>query len=88
MTRRKNFRQSNWLIELWPRKNVEPRIVGIRSTFRGSTFYRLVETRLKAEIQNKRSRKVALKPVRQTLVWCRRREVFKRRCVPITKEDG
>ena len=28
------------------------------------------------EIQNKRSRKVALKPVRQTLVWCERREVF------------
>ena len=25
-----------------------------------------------AEIENKRSRKVALKPVRQTLVWCRR----------------
>ena len=41
--RRKNFRQSNWLIELTPRKNVEPRIVGIRSTFRGSTFFRLVE---------------------------------------------
>ena len=31
MSRRKNFRQSNWLIELSPRKNVEPRIVGIRS---------------------------------------------------------
>ena len=25
MSRRKNFRQSNWLIELSPRKNVEPR---------------------------------------------------------------
>ena len=31
-----------------------------------------------AEIQNKRSRKVALKTVRQTLVWCGRREVFER----------
>ena len=30
-----------------------------------------------AEIQNKRSLKVALKPVRQTLVWCGRREVFR-----------
>ena len=41
-----------------------------------------------AEIENKRSRKVALKPVRQTLVWCRRREVFKRRYALITKEEG
>ena len=48
MSRRKNFRQSNWLIEFSPRKNVEPRIVGIRSTFRGSTFFRLVEIRLKS----------------------------------------
>ena len=47
MSRRKNFRQSNWLIELSPRKNVEPRIVGQRSTFRGSTLFRLVEIRLK-----------------------------------------
>ena len=47
MSRRKSFRQSNWLIELSPRKNVEPRIVGLRSTFRGSTFFRLVEIRLK-----------------------------------------
>ena len=47
MSRRKNFRQSNWLIELSPRKNVEPRIVGQRSTFRGSTFFRQVEIRLK-----------------------------------------
>ena len=46
MSRRKNFRQSDWLIELSPRKNVEPRIVGIRSAFRGSTFFRLVEIRL------------------------------------------
>ena len=46
MLRRRNFQQSNWLIELLPRKNVEPRIVGIRSTFRGSTFFRLVEIRL------------------------------------------
>ena len=46
MSRRKNFRPSNWLIELSPRKNVEPRIVGLRSTFRGSTFFRLVEIRL------------------------------------------
>ena len=36
------------LIELSPRKNVEPRIVGIRSTFRGSTFFRLVKIRLKS----------------------------------------
>ena len=48
MSRRKNFWQSNWLIEWSPRKSVEPRIVGIRSTFRGSTFFRLVEIRLKA----------------------------------------
>ena len=47
MSRRKNFRQSNWLIELSPRKNVEPRIVGQRSIFCGSTFFRLVEIRLK-----------------------------------------
>ena len=46
MSRRKNFMQSNWLSELSPRKNVEPRIVGIRSTFRGSTFFRVVEIRL------------------------------------------
>ena len=46
MSKRKNFRQSNCLIELSPRKNVEPRIVGIRSTFRGSTFFRLVDIRL------------------------------------------
>ena len=43
MSRRKNFRQSDWPIESSPRKNVEPRIVGIRSIFRGSTFFRLVE---------------------------------------------
>ena len=49
MSRRKSFRQSNWPIELSPRKNVEPRIVGLRSTFRGSTFFRLVEIRLKEE---------------------------------------
>ena len=48
MSRLKNFRQSNWLIELSPRKNVEPRIVGIPSTFCGSTFFRLVEIWLKA----------------------------------------
>ena len=48
MSRRKNFRQSDWLIALSPRKNVEPRIVGIRSTFRGSTFFRLVEIWLNA----------------------------------------
>ena len=42
-----------------------------------------------AEIENKRSSKVALKPVRQTLlVWCGRKEVFKRRYVLITKEEG
>ena len=33
MSRRKNFRQSNWLIELSPQKNVELLIVGQRSTF-------------------------------------------------------
>ena len=43
MSRRKNFRQSNWPIEFSPRKNVDQRIVGIRSTFRGSTFFRLEE---------------------------------------------
>ena len=48
MSSRKSFRQSNWLIELSPRKTVEPRIVGLRSTFRGSAFFRLVEIRLKA----------------------------------------
>ena len=47
MSRRKDFRQSDWPIELSPRKNVEPRIVGICSTFRGSTFFRLVEIRPK-----------------------------------------
>ena len=41
-----------------------------------------------AEIQNKRRRKVALKPVRQTLVWCGQREVFKRCNVLIMKEEG
>ena len=46
MSWRKNLRQSDWQIELSPQKNVEPRIVGIRSTFRGSTFFRLVEIRL------------------------------------------
>ena len=39
MSRRKNFRQSNWLIELSPRKNVEPRIVGIRSIFAARHFF-------------------------------------------------
>ena len=43
----KNFQQSNWLTDLSPRKNIEPRIVGILSTFRGSTFSRLVEIQLK-----------------------------------------
>ena len=47
MSRRKNFRQPDWLIELSPRKNVEQQIVGIRSTFSGSTFFPLVEIRLK-----------------------------------------
>ena len=44
-----------------------------------------------AEIQNKQSSNFALNPVRQTLVWCGQREVFKRRyCtyVLIMKEDG
>ena len=48
MSRRKTFRQSNWLIELSPRKNIEPRIVPrivIRSTFRFSTFFSLIEKR-------------------------------------------
>ena len=39
-------------------------------------------------IQNRHSRKVALKPVRQTLAWCGRRELFKRSYVLITKEEG
>ena len=43
MLRRENFWQSDWLIELSPRKNVAPRIVGIRSTFHGSTFFHLVK---------------------------------------------
>ena len=47
MSRWKNFRQSHWLMELSPRKNVEPRIVGIRSTFRSSTFFRLVRSGFK-----------------------------------------
>ena len=46
VSRWKIFWQANWLIELSTRKNVEPRIVGIRSTFRCSTFFRLVEIRL------------------------------------------
>ena len=41
-----------------------------------------------AKIENKRSRKIALKPVRQTLVWCGRREVFKRCNVLLMKEEG
>ena len=41
----KYFQQSDWPIELSPRNNVKPQIVGIRSTFRGSTFFRLVEIR-------------------------------------------
>ena len=53
MSRRKSFRQSDWLIELSPRKNVEPRIVGICSTFRGSTFFRLVEIRPNVEFKDK-----------------------------------
>ena len=57
MSRRKDFRQSNWLIELSPRKNVELRIVGIRSTFRGSTFFRLVEIRLKDGFRTSKSLK-------------------------------
>ena len=55
MSRLKNFRQSNWLIELSPWKNVEPRIAGIRSTFRGSTFFRKVETRLNTSPKQKNS---------------------------------
>ena len=47
MSRRKDFRQSDWPIELSPRMNVEQRIVGIRSTFRGSTFFRLVVGEMK-----------------------------------------
>ena len=38
MSRRKNFQQSHWLIELSPRKYFEPHLVGICSTFRGSKF--------------------------------------------------
>ena len=50
MSRRKNFQQSNWLLELSRRKNVEPRIVGIRSIFRGSTFCCLAKIRLKQSL--------------------------------------
>ena len=54
-------------------------------------FKAIIECRPKkfsqAEIQNKRGRKVALKPVRQNLFWCGRGEVFKRSYVLITKED-
>ena len=38
-------------------------------------------------IHNKRSRKVALKPVGQTLAWCGRRVIFKTGYVLIMKED-
>ena len=55
MSRRKNFWQSHWQMELSPRKNVEQRIVGIRSTFRGSTFFRLVEIRPKGQHFNGRN---------------------------------
>ena len=51
MSKPRKFRQSNWLIGLSPRKNVEPRIVGIRSTFRCSTFFRLLEIRLNPTIR-------------------------------------
>ena len=51
LSRRKSFLQSDLLIELSLRKNVEPQIVvGIRSTFRGSTFFRPVEIRLKGQV--------------------------------------
>ena len=40
------------------------------------------------EIQNKHCRNVAPKPVRQTLTWCGRREVFKRSYLLMTKEEG
>ena len=45
MSWRKDFQLSDWPFELSPRMKVEPRIVGIRSTFRGSTFFRLAEIR-------------------------------------------
>ena len=38
---RKNFQQSDWPIEFSPQKYVERRIVGMRSTFRGSKFFDL-----------------------------------------------
>ena len=41
MLRQKNFMQSNWLIKLLLWKNIELRIVGISSTFRGLTFFTL-----------------------------------------------
>ena len=38
MSRKINFQQFDWLIKLSPRKNVEPRIVGIRPTFAARHF--------------------------------------------------
>ena len=67
MSRRKNFRQSDWLIELSPWKNVEPLIVGIRSTFRGSTFFRLVEIRLKGQL----NKKILLTNLKENGLKCR-----------------
>ena len=52
MSRLKNFRQSNWLIELSLQKNVKHGIVGMRSTFHGSTFFRLGEIPLKANFHS------------------------------------
>ena len=50
-TRRKNVEAEEFpAISLANRitaSNVEPRIVGIRSAFRGSTFFRIMEIRLK-----------------------------------------
>ena len=41
-----------------------------------------------AVIQSKHSCKVVLKPVRQTLAWCGRGEVFESSYLLITKEEG
>ena len=38
-------------------------------------------------IENKHSRKVSLNPVRQTLTWCRRREVLKKSYLLMAKEE-
>ena len=79
--KRKNFRQSHWLIELSPRKNFEALIVGIRSTFRGSTFFRLVEIQLNGDIIDADK---SLSRESRIVSSCR---VFQRKCNPIITEN-